>query len=128
MVASMLRAFHLSSEEKYGTASAQVRRLAVAKAANLSLVSMVGPCRNGHPSRRVLKRRLSQDGTASVLDVRDAGRNVARGHVARSVVDVPGLVVEEEIGLELAQELALGEAAEEHRLVDADVPRHQGAD
>jgi hypothetical protein len=42
--------------------------------------------------------------------------------------DVAGLVVEEKVGLELAQELALGQAAEEHRLVDLDVPVHQGAD
>jgi len=38
------------------------------------------------------------------------------------------LVVEEKIGLELAQEFALGQATEEHRLVDLDVPIHQGAD
>src|SRR5213082_3554719 len=41
---------------------------------------------------------------------------------------MPGLVVEEEVGFEFAQELALRESAEEHRLVDADVPRHQRAD
>ena len=46
----------------------------------------------------------------------------------RRVLDVAGLVVEEEVGLELAQELALLQAAEEHRLVDLDVPFHQGAD
>ena len=39
-----------------------------------------------------------------------------------------GLVVEEEIGLELAQELAFLQAAEEHRLVDLDIPLHQRAD
>src|SRR5947208_16772230 len=43
-------------------------------------------------------------------------------------LNVPRLVVEEEVRLELAQELALGQAAEEHRLVDLDVPVHQGAD
>jgi hypothetical protein len=48
--------------------------------------------------------------------------------VARGGLDVAGLVVEEEVGLELAQELALGQAAEEHGLVDLDVPVHQGAD
>ena len=42
--------------------------------------------------------------------------------------DVAALVVEEEVGLELAQELALVQAAEEHRLVDVDVPVHQRAD
>ena len=41
---------------------------------------------------------------------------------------MPRLVVEEEVGLELAQELALRQAAEEHRLVDLDVPVHQRAD
>ncbi len=39
-----------------------------------------------------------------------------------------GLVVEEEVGFELAQELALGQSAQEHRLVDLDVPVHQRAD
>jgi len=39
-----------------------------------------------------------------------------------------GLVVKEEIGLELAQELALREAAEEHGFIDTNVPVHQGAD
>src|SRR4029079_18243348 len=34
----------------------------------------------------------------------------------------------EEVGLELAQELALAQAAEEHRLVDLDPPVHQRAD
>ncbi len=51
-----------------------------------------------------------------------------RRHVRRRVLDVPGLVVEEEVGLELAQELALRQAAEEHRFVDLDVPVHQRAD
>ena len=50
------------------------------------------------------------------------------GTWADGVLDVAGLVVEEEVGLELAQELALGQAAEEHRLVDLDVPLHQRAD
>ena len=49
-------------------------------------------------------------------------------HVGRGRVHVPGLVIEEEVGLELAQELALGEATEEHRLVDLDLPVHQRAD
>ena len=49
-------------------------------------------------------------------------------HAVGGVLDVAGLVVEEEVGLELAQELALGQAAEEHRLVDLDVPVHQRAD
>ena len=53
---------------------------------------------------------------------------MARGHVACRGVDVAGLVVEEEVGLELAQEFALGQAAEEHGFVDADVPLHQRAD
>jgi hypothetical protein len=53
---------------------------------------------------------------------------MAGRHVARGILDVAGLVVEEEVGLELAQELALGQAAEEHGLVDLDVPVHQGAD
>ena len=50
------------------------------------------------------------------------------GTCAGGVLDVAGLVVEEEVGLELAQELALRQAAEEHRLVDLDVPVHQRAD
>ena len=41
---------------------------------------------------------------------------------------MPGLVVEEEVGLELAQELALRQTAEEHRFVDLQVPLHQRAD
>ena len=49
------------------------------------------------------------------------------GRAARRV-DVPRLVVEVEVRLELAQERALVEAAEEHRLVDRDVPVHQRAD
>jgi hypothetical protein len=47
-------------------------------------------------------------------------RHMARRHVAGGVFDVAGLVVEEEVGLELAQEAALGQAAQEHRLVDVD--------
>ena len=39
-----------------------------------------------------------------------------------------GLVVEEEVRLELAQERPFVEAAQEHRLVDLDVPVHQRAD
>ena len=39
-----------------------------------------------------------------------------------------GLVVKEKIGLELAQELPLGQAAQEHGFIDLDVPVHQGAD
>ena len=40
------------------------------------------------------------------------------GHVPRRALDVPRLVVEVEVGLEFAQERALVEPAEEHRLVD----------
>ena len=42
--------------------------------------------------------------------------------------DVAGLVIEEEIGLEFAQELALGKAPEEQRFVDRQVPFHERAD
>src|ERR1019366_4548660 len=62
------------------------------------------------------------------LSVRHARCDVTRRHVRRGVLDVPGLVVEEEIGLELAQEFALRQATEEHRLVDLDVPFHERAD
>ena len=48
--------------------------------------------------------------------------NVSRRHVLRRRLDVPGLVVEEDIGTERAQELPLVQSAEEQRLVDADVP------
>ena len=41
---------------------------------------------------------------------------------------MPGLVVKEEIGFELAQEFAFGQAPQEHRFVDLDIPVHQGAD
>jgi hypoxanthine phosphoribosyltransferase len=47
--------------------------------------------------------------------------------VAGGMRDVAGLVVEEKIGLELAQEIPLGQTAEEHRLVNLDVPVHQSA-
>src|SRR3990167_9764419 len=50
------------------------------------------------------------------------------GHVRGGVVHMPGLVIEEEIGLELAQEFALGQAAQEQGLVHVDAPVHQGAD
>ena len=38
-----------------------------------------------------------------------------------------GLVVEEKIGFELGQEFAFGQAAQEHRFIDLDVPVHQRA-
>lgn len=38
------------------------------------------------------------------------------------------LIVEEEVRLELTQEIAFGQATEEHRLVDLDIPFHQCAD
>ena len=60
---------------------------------------------------------------ASAVD--DARRHMPRRHMAGGVLDVSGLVVEEKVGLELAQELAFAQAAEEHRLVDLDVPLHQ---
>ena len=44
------------------------------------------------------------------------------------IADVAGLVIEEEVGLELAQEGALGQAAEEHGFVNGNVPAHQRAD
>jgi len=53
---------------------------------------------------------------------------VAAGHIPRRVFDVAGLVVKEKVGLELAQEPDLGQAAEEHGFVHLDVPVHQGAD
>src|SRR5260221_396120 len=46
-------------------------------------------------------------------------------HVRRGILDMAGLVVEEEVGLELAQEGTLGQTAQEHGLVDVDVPIHQ---
>jgi len=49
-------------------------------------------------------------------------------HVGRGRVHVAGLVIEEKVWLEFAQELALGQAAQEHGLVDFDLPVHQGAD
>ena len=48
--------------------------------------------------------------------------------MGRGIVDMTGLVVEEEVGFELAQEFALGQAAQEQRLVHVDAPVHQGAD
>src|SRR6516165_10808490 len=60
--------------------------------------------------------------------VRDTVRNVARRNVSRGRRDVPGLVVEEKIGFERAEELAFLEAPQEERLVDLDVPIHQRAD
>jgi hypothetical protein len=38
-----------------------------------------------------------------------------------------GLVVEEKVGLKFAQESALGQAAQKHRLINLDMPLHQGA-
>src|SRR5690606_33824334 len=49
-------------------------------------------------------------------------------HMGRGIVDMTGLVVEEEVGFELAQEFALGQAAQEQCLVHVDAPVHQGAD
>ena len=48
--------------------------------------------------------------------------------MARGRFDVAGLVVEEEVRLKLAQELAFVQATQEHRLIDLDVPVHQGTD
>ena len=48
--------------------------------------------------------------------------------MARGRLDMPGLVVKEEVGLELAQELAFGQAPQEHGFVDLDVPVHERAD
>src|ERR1700733_4428334 len=60
--------------------------------------------------------------------VADTAGDVSGRHVPRSRVDMASLVVEEKVGFELAQELALGQATQEHRFVDLDVPVHQGAD
>ena len=49
-------------------------------------------------------------------------------HMPGCGFDMASLVIEEKVGLELAQEFALGQAAKKHRLIDADIPAHQGAD
>ncbi|MPM41193.1 hypothetical protein SDC9_87843 [bioreactor metagenome] len=49
------------------------------------------------------------------------------GDMARGGGDVAGLVVEEEVGFELAQERAFFQAAEEHGFIDGDIPLHQRA-
>jgi hypothetical protein len=41
---------------------------------------------------------------------------------------VPGLIVKEEIGLELLQKWPLAQSAQKHRLIDADAPSHECAD
>src|SRR5579859_8139431 len=53
---------------------------------------------------------------------------VAGGHVAGSRLHVALLVVEEDIGAKGLEELALGQSAEEQRLIDADVPGPESAD
>ena len=81
--------------------------------------------RNG---RARTARTTTAPAAGTLLLVGDAVQHVAGWHVLRRRLDVARLVVEEEIRLELAQEIALGEAAEEQRLVDLDVPVHQRAD
>ena len=49
-------------------------------------------------------------------------------HVPCGRVDMAGLVVKEEVGLELAQEFAFGQPTQEHGFVHIDVPVHQRAD
>src|SRR5262249_39998758 len=51
-----------------------------------------------------------------------------RRDVLRRGLDVRALIVEEEIGTERTQELALVEPAEKERLVDADIPGAKRAD
>ena len=57
----------------------------------------------------------------------DAVRHVARGDVFHRRLDVRALIVEENVGAERAEDLALVEAAQEEHLVDADVPCAQRA-
>lgn len=49
-------------------------------------------------------------------------------HVLARRLAVPVLVIEEDVRAERFQEFPLGHAAQEQRLVNADVPRAQGAD
>src|SRR6478672_10392636 len=75
--------------------------------------------------------RSAEVGSADVYDasfIRDPVRDVSRRNVLRGGLDVPTLVVEENVGAEGAQELTFVQAAEEERLVDADVPRAQRPD
>src|SRR5256885_15174338 len=67
-------------------------------------------CKHGRPALcNCLLRRIG-------VRIGDAAAHVACRHMARGRVDVAGLVVEEEVRLELAQERALFQAAEEHGL------------
>lgn len=59
------------------------------------------------------------------LLVGDAAAHMAGRHMAGRVAHMAGLVVKEEVRLELAQEGTLGQATEEHGLVHIDFPVHQ---
>ena len=54
--------------------------------------------------------------------VHNAMRNMARGNVGTRRAAVPLLVVEEDVGAKGFEESGFVEAAEEHGLVDADIP------
>src|SRR5882672_4394556 len=70
---------------------------------------------------------MAQDLAASRSLVGDAERDVPGRDVAARRLGVTALVVEEDVGAESLQKWALVEPAEEQRLVDADIPRAQGA-
>ena len=55
-------------------------------------------------------------------------RHVAGGNVLRRGLDVRALVVEEDVGAERSQNLALVEAAQEEHLVNSDIPCTQCSD
>ena len=55
----------------------------------------------------------------------NAAAHMARGNMPGRIAHMAGLVVEEEVGFELAQKPALGQSAEEHGLIDIDLPVHQ---
>ena len=58
----------------------------------------------------------------------NAAAHMARGNMSGRIAHMAGLVVKKEVGLKLAQELALGQAAQKHGLVHSNVPVHQRAD
>lgn len=55
----------------------------------------------------------------------NAAAHMARGNMSGRIAHMTCLVVEEEVGLELAQKTALGQSAKEHGLIDIDLPVHQ---
>ena len=48
--------------------------------------------------------------------------------MGRGVFNMPGLVIKKEVRLKLSQEFTLGQAPQEHGLVNVDAPIHQGSD